>query len=171
MSITPNRLTACSSSAFKNTGRPDCVTPEVMIKKILVTKPEFYFDVSSARPTEADIQEAIQNENAFVFATVSEIEDASAERQDYEATSGETYQTRDAIKGMRPMFTLTAYEYKNYLSFNDKTVRVFEFDHKDNLVGCKLDGDEEKFAGFLTQRFSVENRTLPANSTSVKQTP
>ena len=169
--ITPNRVSTCSLGTLKNTGRPSCLTPEGLLKRILVTKSDFFFDISTARPTQADVQEAIQAGDAFMFAVVDEVEDKSSERQEYEASSGNSYTTRDAISGMRPVFTLSAYEFVNYLSFDNKQVRIFEFDHKEFLKGCKLDGSSDKFAGFATQRFDVENRTRPTDSSSVVQTP
>ena len=169
--ITPNRVTTCSSGTLKNTGRPSCLTPEGLLKRILVTKSDFFFDISTARPTQADVQTAIQAGDAFMFAVVDEVEDKSSERQEYEASSGNSYTTRDAMSGMRPVFTLSAYEFVNYLSFNNRQVRIFEFDHKDFLKGCKLDGNSDQFAGFATQCFDVENRTRPTDSSSVVQTP
>ncbi|MFO8032705.1 MAG: hypothetical protein R6U22_09195, partial [Desulfohalobiaceae bacterium] len=49
--------------------------------------------------------------------------------------------------------------------------RILILDHKGNLQGTDLDGDGEKFAGYLTDEFAVENLTKPTERTTSRQTP
>ena len=163
-----NTVSQCTSDDFQNVTDPKCRQILAMAKIIYVSKPGFSFN---EEPTTELVQEAVQDGDLYPFPIADEIEDAGKDKEEYEASSGRTFTMRDAIKGMRLMFTLSAYQFVNMLSFDDEQVRVFVLDHKGNFYGTDLDGDGSKFAGWLTSRFDVENLETPTEVGTPARTP
>jgi hypothetical protein len=161
-------IVSCSQGDLKNIGKPGCEHKLGMTKRMFITDKDFAFDDV---PTKATFQAAIQNKNIFPLTVCQEVEDVSTEKQMYEPASGESVVMAQAVKGIRVMLTISPYEFVNLLSFDGRQFRIFEFDHLGNLIGCDRDGDKTKFAGFLTDEFSVENMTVPGDRSTPRNTP
>lgn len=153
-----NRISGCDSATLKNTGKTGCGRKEGQLLKLFLSLPDtkIAIDPDTGKILEASFQEAIQAKTLFPVRNADSSEDAGTEDQFFESATGESVLMRDGIDGVRAFISASAQEYISLLSFDARTLRVWELDQNGNLTFVDIDGDGSYAAGRLTDQFYIQ---------------
>jgi hypothetical protein len=133
-----------------------------MVTMILLTTPDVIFDDAAKFADITEYEALIKAGKMHVLKGVQEIDDNSVETKYYDAPSGMSTKTKDAVYSFLYKFLLTMEQHKELQKFDGQSMRYFKVDSSGNVLGYA--DKQGVIRGFSIDTFSTENMVMPTNT-------